>query len=109
LLLPLSLPPCFFFEVAGVASLPTCAEASIDAAPKEPAAVYLAALRSNCQWVNLRFHRFFAVFPGFSLENAFFIGFWGPADAETLDWRAFRITRADRSLPAVKSIPSAPV
>jgi drug/metabolite transporter superfamily protein YnfA len=44
-------------------------KASIDAVPKEPAAVYLAAFGMLCQWQNARFHRFFAVFPGISLEK----------------------------------------
>jgi hypothetical protein len=52
-----------------VASAPICAEANNDAGPEEPAAVNLAAFSSVCQWQNPGFHRIFAVFPGFSLEN----------------------------------------
>jgi hypothetical protein len=63
-----------FFLLRGRRSnfVPTCANASIDAAPKEPAAVNLAASSSVCQWKNPCFHRFFAVFFGFYLEKADF-------------------------------------
>jgi hypothetical protein len=50
---------------------------SNDAGPKERAAIYRAALRSVCQWQNARFHRYFAVFPGISLENPVFPGIFG--------------------------------
>jgi hypothetical protein len=48
---------------------PTYAEASNDAGPEEPAAINPAAFSSVCQGENPGFHRIFAVFPGFSLEN----------------------------------------
>ena len=61
-------------------SLPalSCAlNASIHAGPEEPAAINPAAFRSVCQWQNRGFHRYFAGFPGFSLENPVFTLFFG--------------------------------
>jgi hypothetical protein len=75
-------PPCFSYgrrsggvRLSGVRPDATnCRNCSNDAGPKERAAIYRAALRSVCQCQNVRFHRFFAVFPGISLENGVFPG-----------------------------------
>jgi hypothetical protein len=110
-LLPSSVPPCVVFQVAGVLSRNTlratsiCAKASIDAAPKLPAALYRAAFNGICQWQNPRFHRFFAVFPGISLENAVFARFFGLVRAESREPRVFAMGFAS-DVPAVQSIPS---
>jgi hypothetical protein len=51
--------------------------ASIHAGPEEPAAINPAAFKSVCQWQICGFHRYFAGFPGFSLENPDFPHFLG--------------------------------
>src|SRR5690348_11481132 len=56
----------------------TCETLSNDAGPEEPAAINLAALRDRCQRKKPGFHRNFAVFFGFSLENPEFWGFCRP-------------------------------
>jgi hypothetical protein len=66
---------CAFPEFFGVRQ--NSRNCSNDAGPKERAAIYRAALRSVCQCQNVRFHRFFAVFPGISLENPVFPGISG--------------------------------
>jgi hypothetical protein len=53
----------------------TSGTASNDAGPEEPAAINLAAFRDRCQRKKPGFHRNFAVFFGFSLENPEFLGF----------------------------------